>query len=162
MTSGTDDARLLELLRASDIFGDLEPGHLQQIAGWSREQAWPAEHVVFRQNEPDTTLYLLLGGMVALETYVPGRGHVTIQTLGPGDVLGWSSAVPQVRTKTASARTLGPTRAIAIDAEALQEGCDRDHDLGYHVYRALGAVIASRLKVTRLQLLDIFSIGAPR
>lgn len=162
MVSGTDDTRMVGLLRASSIFGDLESAHLQRIAGWSRELDWPAEHVVFRENQPDASLYLVLDGIVALDTYIAGRGHVTIQTLGPGDVLGWSAAVPQVQSKTASARTLRPTHAIAVDAAELQAGCEQDHDLGYQVYKALGAVIASRLKATRLQLLDIYAAREPR
>ncbi len=103
-----------------------------------------------------------MDGLVALETYIPNRGRATIQTLGPHDILGWSAAVPQVQKKTASARTLLATHALAIDAAALYDACEQDHDLGYYVYRALAVVIASRLKATRLQLLDIFSIGERR
>jgi hypothetical protein len=35
--------------------------------------------------------------------------------------------------------------------------CETDHDLGYVVMRRLANVIAGRLLVTRLQLLDMFA-----
>ena len=55
------------------------------------------------------------GGRVAIEIAVPGRGRVIILTVGPGEVFGWSSLFHQ-RPKTASARTIEPTRALALDA----------------------------------------------
>jgi CRP/FNR family cyclic AMP-dependent transcriptional regulator len=162
MTREMEGPTMLELLRSGHVFADLEPQHLQQVAACASEVVWPADHLVFREGEPDDKLYVLLDGLVALDTYIPNRGRATIQTLGPGDILGWSAAVPQVQKKTASARTLLATRAIAIDAAALHAACEADHDLGYHVYRALTVVIASRLKATRLQLLDIFFVGERR
>ncbi|MDQ7859811.1 MAG: hypothetical protein RB149_13505, partial [Armatimonadota bacterium] len=64
-----------------------------------------------------------------------------------------------VETKTASARTLQPTRVIVMDAGALHAACEEDHHLGYHVYRTLARVIAGRLKATRMQLLDMYAVG---
>lgn len=150
---------MMDALRSSQVFGGLEPQHLEKVAAYASEVVWPSDHLVFREGEPDDKLYLLLDGLVALEIHIPDRGRTTIQTLEPDDILGWSAAVPQVHRRTASARTLMATRAIAVDAAALQLACERDHDLGYYVYRALAVVIAGRLKATRLQLLDIFSVG---
>ncbi len=44
-----------------------------------------------------------------------------------------------------------------IDLEKLRQACEEDHDLGYAVMRRLANIVASRLFVTRLQLLDMFS-----
>jgi CRP/FNR family cyclic AMP-dependent transcriptional regulator len=150
---------LVDVLRSSHMFADLEPRHLERLAAFAEEITWPSDHVVFREGEPDDRLYVILDGLVALDTYVPNRGRVTIQTIGSHEVLGWSSAVPQVEKKTASARTLLATRAVALHAASLEAACEQDHDLGYAVYRALATVIASRLKATRLQLLDVYAVG---
>lgn len=150
---------LVTVMRSTHFFGTLEPQHLERLAEFSTEVAWSADKVIFREGESDDKFYIITEGLVALETYIPNRGRVTIQTLGPNEILGWSAAVPLVEKKTASARTLLATHAIAIDAESLCVACDQDHDLGYVVYRAIATVIASRLKATRLQLLDMFSIG---
>ena len=42
-------------------------------------------------------------------------------------------------------------------ASKLKELCDQDHDLGYMVMRRLANIVASRLLISRLQLLDIFA-----
>jgi hypothetical protein len=46
---------------------------------------------------------------------------------------------------------------IATNTIKLQALCDRDHDFGYLFMRRMSNVIASRLLVTRLQLLDMFA-----
>jgi CRP/FNR family cyclic AMP-dependent transcriptional regulator len=146
-------------LRSSQIFGSLEPAHLDRLAAIASAMAWPADRQIFHEGEPDDKLYLVVEGLVALEIHVPNRGRVTIQTIGPDEILGWSSFVPEVEKKTASARALQPTSVIAIDAVRLVEACEQDHDLGYYAYRAIAHVIASRLKATRLQLIDMFAVG---
>lgn len=148
-----------DALRAAPLFGALEPTHLERLSAIASEMSWTADQVIFREGEADDRLYLMLDGLVALDMYVPNRGRVTILTVGPHEIFGWSAAVPVVRKKTASARALQPTRAIAIDAAALSAACEQDHDLGYHIYRTLADVIASRLTATRLQLLDMYAVG---
>ena len=77
-------------------------------------------------------------------------------TVGPGHLLGWSSLFPPQR-KTAGGRALTDTRVIAIDSPQLWEACQEDHDMGYLIMARMAQVIAERLKITRLQLLDIFA-----
>lgn len=162
MSERNEKETVVQVLRAGPLFASLEPQHLETLATFAQEVTWSEDQVVFREGEPDDRLYLVVEGLVALDIYVPGRGRVTILTVGPHEVLGWSAAVPEVEKKTASARALQPTRAVAIDAERLHAACEQDHDLGYQVYRALSNVIASRLKATRLQLLDIYGTGEAR
>ncbi|MDR7523343.1 MAG: Crp/Fnr family transcriptional regulator [Armatimonadota bacterium] len=159
MTGPRAGETLVARLRASPLFAALAPHHLEQLAAFAQEMTWGEDQVIFREGEPDDRLYLVVEGLVALETYIPGRGRTTILTVGPHEILGWSAAVPGVEKKTAGARALLATRAIAFDAAALHQACEADHDLGYQVYRILAQVIASRLKATRLQLLDVYGVG---
>ncbi|MDQ7839948.1 MAG: Crp/Fnr family transcriptional regulator [bacterium] len=150
---------LAEALRSAQLFGALEPQHLEKLAAIATEVTWTEDQVVFREGETDDRLYLVVEGLVALEMYIPNRGRTTILTAGTHEVFGWSAAVPVVGKKTASARALQRTRAIAIDADALCAVCEQDHHLGYYLYRTLSHVIASRLTATRLQLLSVYAVG---
>jgi hypothetical protein len=44
-----------------------------------------------------------------------------------------------------------------MDAQKLRRFAEEDHDFGYVLMRRMANVVASRLLVTRLQLLDIFA-----
>ena len=131
--------------------------HFQKLVDIASSQQWAGNETIFREGDPANWLYLILEGQVALEIYAPGRGRRTILTLGPDDIFGWSAVLPVVGTRTASARAVHATRAIAFDSRALREACEADHDLGFHVYRRLTNVIAGRLSATRLQLLDVYA-----
>ncbi len=53
----------------------------------------PGERL-FREGTPAGGCWLIHDGCVALDLTVPGRGQVVVQTLGAGDVLGWSWLIP--------------------------------------------------------------------
>lgn len=148
---------IAETLVANPWFQALKPEHFQKMVDIAAEEQWDGDAMIFREGDPGKYLYLILEGQVALEIHVPGRGRVTMLTLGPDDIFGWSAVLPVVGTRTASARAVRGTRAIAFDSQALREACETDHELGFHVYRRLTNVIAGRLSATRLQLLDMYA-----
>lgn len=149
---------LLEGIKNNPWFTPLSKSHLKKLVSITSQVHWPAGKVIFREGEEEGQhLYLVMEGRVALEIYFPARGRVTILTLGDNDLFGWSSVLPAVDIKTATARAILDTHAIAINARALRKMCDQDHELGHIVYRALANIIANRLTATRLQLLDIYA-----
>jgi hypothetical protein len=93
-----------------------------------------------------------------VELLIPNRGYTTLQTVGEGDVLGWSWLLPPYRWRF-GARTLQPTRALTFDGKCLRNKCEEDHDLGYELLKRFTFVVTERLEATRLQLLDLY--GAP-
>lgn len=148
---------LADILSQNPWFQGLEPDHFEKLVSIASIVAWEDGQTLFAEGERDDRLYLVLEGRVALDKSIPGQGRVTILTLGPSEIFGWSAVVPVVGTRTASARAVGPTQAVAFDSAALRQACDDDHDLGYLVYRRLTNIIAGRLWATRLQLLDVYA-----
>jgi CRP-like cAMP-binding protein len=152
-------ASVAEALHLNPWFNALEQRHFDTLVSVASERSWPAGQIVFREGVVDDHLYFILDGQIALEIYVPTRGRVTILTIGPNEIFGWSAVVPVVQKRVASARAIHPTRGIAFDGPALRKACDDDHDLGYFFYRRLTNVIAGRLTATRLQLIDMYAVG---
>ena len=111
--------------------------------------------VIFWQNDPSHHLYIIKEGGVAIELYLPPRGVRRILTLGPGEVFSWSALI-EPRMETATARAIESTDVFAIKGRALMGLCLNDCPLGSEIYRALAAVISTRLKATQLQVLDMF------
>ena len=135
---------------------DMTPEQIEKLAALAFEASFPEDFTIFKERDAGELLYLIKNGKVALYVNVPGQGRKTILTLGPGQILGWSSLFPSGR-KTASARTITPVEAIAFNAAQLREAMDADPALGYAILWRVADVVASRLKATRLQLLDIFA-----
>lgn len=138
-------------------FRELQIKHLDMIAGITHLKRVQAGEVLFREGDKEDFVYFVLDGRVALDMFVPPRGKVRFYTAERWEVFGWSSVTPSVRQRTAGATAVNDTFLAAIDAAKLRELCDQDTSLGYLVMRRLANVVASRLLVTRLQLLDMFS-----
>ncbi|MEA3334558.1 MAG: cyclic nucleotide-binding domain-containing protein [Chloroflexota bacterium] len=151
---------ILEILQEMDFTRDLEPDQQKKLASMAFQVSFPEETLIFREADEGELLYMIREGQVAIEIHVPGQGRSTILTLGPSQVLGWSSLIPTTR-KTATARTVSPVQALAIDAKELRDTMQADHDLGFALLQQLVEVITGRLTATRLQLLDIFAHEAP-
>jgi CRP-like cAMP-binding protein len=52
---------------------------------------------IFQAESAAEHFYLIHQGYVALEAFMPGKGVIAIQTLGPGEALGWLWLFPPYR-----------------------------------------------------------------
>jgi CRP/FNR family cyclic AMP-dependent transcriptional regulator len=126
-------------LAALAEFRDLEPGD-----------------ELLHEGEITETFGIVLSGRIALRMLVPERGMVTILTVEPGDVVGWSAIVPPHRA-TSSSIAIEPVRLLELPGGALRALLRSDHALAASVYPRVLQTVARRLAATRLQLLDLFA-----
>jgi CRP-like cAMP-binding protein len=151
------DKELMEILQAIPWFQKLSDKHFSKLSKISTIKLLSKNDVLFKQGDSEKSLYILIEGRVGVDIYGPVKGYIRIYTAEPMDVVGWSSATPVVRQRTASATAILDSRLVAIDAAKLNQLCEEDHHLGYIVMRRLANVVAARLLVCRLQILDLFA-----
>lgn len=138
-------------------FKELKPGHTEKIASITSLKHVKAGETLFREGDKEDYCYIVIEGRVALDMFVPERGKIRFYTAEQYEIFGWSSVTPTIRQRTAGAAAVIAGVVARIDAPKLRQLCDDDHDLGYAVMRRLANVVAARLLVTRLQLLDMFA-----
>jgi CRP/FNR family transcriptional regulator, cyclic AMP receptor protein len=144
-----------ELIADSPTFAGMEPAQLEFIGGCARNEHVEAGTMVMRVGEPAERFWLIRRGTVALELYVPGREPLVIETLEPGDVVGWSWLFAPYRW-TLDGRTVGDCHLIVFDGVCLRNKCESDHDLGYALMSRFAGDVLDRLQATRLQLADVY------
>jgi CRP/FNR family cyclic AMP-dependent transcriptional regulator len=144
-----------QLLDESPALQSLAPEHRRTLVGCARNCVFEAGAAIMREGDPADTFYVIREGTVALETAVPGRGPVVLQTLHDGELLGWSWLVPPYRTAF-DARAITATHAVALDGACLRGKCEADPALGYDLLKMLSVVFVGRLQDTRLRLLDLY------
>lgn len=152
-----DPKEIAALMQTIPWFQELRADHFDRLVSISCIMEFSPGEVLFKEGDKEDYLYVVLEGRIGVEIFIPGRGRTRIFTAEPMDVLGWSSVTPVLRQRTASARTVLPSRLIAFDAQNLRQVCDEDPTLGYVVMRRMVNVVASRLMITRLQLMDMFA-----
>jgi CRP-like cAMP-binding protein len=102
-----------------------------------------------------------LEGKVVLESETEERGvMIPIQTLGPGDDLGWSWLFPPYSLHF-SARALEPTRTIFFYGPRLREQCEQDHELGYQIMKRIAEVATQSLEATQRRLMQCIDNNIP-
>jgi CRP-like cAMP-binding protein len=153
-------AHLTSVLEEMHFSANLPLGVVEQLAAESALQRISAGVVVFREGSKNDNLYLVHSGRVALEMNFPGRGAVRILTLGPGEMVGWSSLLDHGKM-TASAVTVEDTEFVVAPAIRLKELSETNRDFGFHLMRQMAGALAKRLVATRLQLLDLFADAPP-
>lgn len=146
---------LKELLAEHDFFKDLDPKHIEIIAGCASNVVFQEGEQIFKEGDEANNFYVLRHGKVALEVFVPRKGPVNILTVDDGDVLGWSWMFPPYRWHF-DARAIELTRAAAFDAKCLRGKYEEDPQLGYALMRKFAQVMLDRMNISRLQLLDMY------
>lgn len=154
-----NETRIRQTLETATFTHGLSATYLDHLAAIATEVTFDEGELIFNEGDLGDTLYLVEEGLIAVAIHLPGRGRAQILTVGPSQVLGWSSILEGQR-KTASARAVLPTTAVALDTSQLRAACDADPALGYEIMRRLNLILAERLKTTRFQLLDIFAPAA--
>ena len=147
--------RLEQMIVDHPFFEGLEHDLLQMIASCAGEVHFDAGRMIYLEGDEANQTHLLRNGRVAIEIFAPQRGSLIIQTLGPGDVLGWSWLFPPFRRRF-DARAIEPTKAIALDGKILRERAEENPRLGYDLLKRFSRVVLERLQATRLQLLDVY------
>ena len=142
-------------LAAQPFFKGLSAPQLAVLLANSMEVEFPAGKSIFKESELANRFYLVLKGQVALESAAKDKKGVPqlIQTIGAGDVLGWSWLFPPYYWRF-DARAVKPTKAIFIYGTRVRELCEQDHDLGYELMKRTAEVLIGRLQATRRQLLE--------
>jgi len=136
-------------------FARLTPAELALIANTASEVHYRAGERLFATGEHALSCWIIHSGLVELTTVVPGRGDVVIQTVGRGDLVGWSWLVPPYRWHF-DATALENTAAFRLDAARLRAIAEQDPAFGYTMSLALFEVLLHRLQGTRARLLDLY------
>jgi CRP/FNR family transcriptional regulator, cyclic AMP receptor protein len=143
------------LLREHAFFKGLAEADSTLISGCAANEVCKAGEFVYRESTPADRFYVIRHGRVALEVRVPHREPIIIDTLGAGELLGWSWLLPPYRNHF-DARGLELTRLISIDATCLRAKMEEDPRLGYELYRRFAPIIAERLAAARRQMIDMY------
>jgi CRP/FNR family transcriptional regulator, cyclic AMP receptor protein len=150
---------IAELLADVPFLEGLGPDRLDLLAGCAANVHFNEGAYLFCEGDEADTFYVIRHGSVAVETFVPARGPVTIETIDSGEVLGWSWLFAPYRWHF-DARALTSVRATGFDGACLRGKSESDPVLGYELMSRFAQVLIERLQWTRLRLLDIYGDGS--
>ncbi|MEU2716645.1 cyclic nucleotide-binding domain-containing protein [Streptomyces sp. NPDC007205] len=134
----------------------LEPVHRERLMGLAREVSFDAGTRLFEEGRHADRFWIVRTGTVALDLHVPGRRSAVVESLGHGELVGWSWHFPPYLWHLGAEATT-PVRTWEFDAEAVRAMCAADPAFGRAVAVWVGRVVAQRLHATRVRLLDLYA-----
>ena len=114
---------------------------------------------ILREGEFANRCYLIETGKVIVESGSNFSEPLVIETIGAGDLLGWSWMFPPYVWQF-SAHAVEPTTAICFYGTILREYCEKDHSLGYELLKRISAVMVKRLQAAQKQMLSLHADSA--
>ena len=140
----------LSLAQTYRVLSQLDPGQLRKLLPIAAERHYAEGELIFREGDKSSFFHLVVSGQVALEEIAAGR-PIVVQTLRPGDAMGWSALTPDAHTHF-QARAMSPVDTVAFPSQQIREACDRDPAMGYALMRQLLELVTERLDAMRLRM----------
>ena len=148
------EPKLAEAIQNHPFFRGFDPAFVGTVAREAHQYTFPTDEMIAREGTPSKGLYLVLEGKIALEVVAADHPQLTVQTIGPGEVFGWSWLVPPHHWRF-DVRALKPSRVIALDGERLRRTLRENPEWGFQFLTRFMPVLAERLENTQIQLLDL-------
>lgn len=128
--------------------------HLRLLTDCAMAAQFRAGQTILREGDFANRFYLIETGKVVLESATGIDGPVVLETIGAGDLLGWSWIFPP-HLWHFTARAIEPTTALFFYGTILREYCQKDHSLGYELFKRMSMVMMKRLQAARRHMLRL-------
>jgi CRP-like cAMP-binding protein len=146
---------LTVLLKNHPFLKGLDDKHMETLLSCVTNVRFREGEYLIREGQEAKSFFLLRSGRAAVEIDARQHGMLRIETVGEGEVLGWSWLIAPYRWRF-DACAVEEVRAFALDGVCLRTKCDTNPEFGYQMLKRFSLVMAQRLDATRLQLLDMY------
>jgi len=147
---------LEQMIRAHDFTAGLAESQTARLASIARIVTFAEDELILEEGQRSAAFYLLTVGSVAVELRTP-RYSVCVQSLGPGEVFGWSALLENQDTLF-RVRAREATSAMRIEGAALQEACKSDPAFAAEILDRTLKVVAGRVRATEIRFAEMCGV----
>ena len=134
-----------EVIRRYPYFSGMSMERINILANIAEEIEYEKEQYFHHEGEEIDKVYILVEGEVSLITSFPQQDkEVVINTLGAGDVFGWTSLLPP-HTAGAGAKTVTNCNLVEFSVKDLRTKFEEDFQFGYLMMIKIAQIIRERL-----------------
>jgi CRP/FNR family transcriptional regulator len=139
----------VRLLAATEVFGEVEPRELEEVAKVAVPRHWDRGEMIFREGDVGDTCYLIRSGAILLTREHQDGRMVALAELRAGQLFG-ELAMFRGERRSATAEVIEPASALALLASDMQRLVRRNPDLALKLLASL----AERVSRTNERLLQ--------
>lgn len=146
---------MIEMLKKVPLFESLNEEQLQHILSIANKQMFTTGSVLFHENDPGATFYVLLEGSIKIFTRSSSGEEKVLSLIGAGESFGELSLIDG-RPRSASAQTVEPTTVLSVTAGPFLELLRQQFDITHHIMTEL----CRRLRDTNQHVYDLTFLDA--
>jgi CRP/FNR family cyclic AMP-dependent transcriptional regulator len=150
--------RLYRAVRNHAFTQGLSDEHVSALAALVSEVMFDEGEVILVDGHRSTHFYLITNGSVALELRTP-RYSVCVQSLGAGQVFGWSALLDHQDTLF-QVRSRELTTTLRLKGADLWGLCRTDAAFGAEIFQRTLHVVAERVKATEQRFAEMCGVKA--
>jgi CRP-like cAMP-binding protein len=140
------DLDRIQFLKTVPFFDQLSNRQLKGVSDIIFERTYDVDELIFEEGQPGAALFLILDGKVAVEV-LRETSKTRLAVLQKGAFFGEMALLDET-PRSATARALERTRALALYRNDLNGLVQRDPKTACQIYRSLAGMIAERLRLT--------------
>ncbi len=138
---------LLRSLKQIPFFEHLRRHELEEVSRIMFEREYQEGEMLFEMGQPGEALFILLSGEISIEVMDTTYSTKSIAQLGKNTFVG-ELALMDDSPRSASARALAPTKALALFRSDLDRLFESHPKIAARIYQALASIVGQRLKAT--------------
>ena len=146
----------IKFLKTIPFFNELTHRQLKTVSDIMFERNFEPDELIFMEGQPGAALFLILDGKVAVEMCRENNTTI-LAILESGAFLG-EMALLNEAPRSANARSLERTHALALYRNDLGRLIQRDPQTSCQIYRALASIVGDRLRSTN----ELLQTGSPK
>lgn len=146
-----------ETLPEHPLFKGLGVDFRKILAECAMRADYEAGDTVVEAGEGANGFYLIIRGSMDLEAPGHRRGN-RVQTLGEGDILGWSWLFPPYYWHF-NAVARDSVQTIFFYGSRLRQQCDRNHDFGYELVKSISRILIGHLQINRKKWIEAATLA---
>ncbi len=141
-----------DILKQIVFLKDLSDPILEKIGAIAQCETFDGESILFRQNQGQTLLYMLVSGKVLLSCKSSAGNALTLDEVSPGRTFGVSALMGET-SSTFTAVCAQNCEIITLSGEQMHQLFEKDFKIGYYLMLKVVSIFRSRMKMHTHQFL---------
>ena len=139
-------------LKKINFLKDLPDSILEKIGSIAQLESFDEESILFRQNQEQTLLYMLVSGKVFLNSRAASGKSLTLDEVSAGRTFGVSALMGE-SSSTFTAICAETSSIITISGEQMRKLFEQDFEIGYTLMLKVVEIFKSRMEMHTRQFL---------
>lgn len=141
-----------QFLKKFSIFETLDVSDLKAIAALAKEREVLAGEPIFHDGQKATSFFFIRSGTVDIVKQGKEADDLVLISLSGNSHFGEMGLLDHEANRTAAAVAKENGQLIEIEYEAFEKLLQKNHELGYKVYKAMARWLCRRIRKTNMEM----------